>query len=306
MGADRVLLDTPPQFQSIELVDGGPPLDDIDASSLQVVEVLNLVEGNKAEDKEKDKRKKNLDRPTPFIAVAWFMGLGLEQCHRKMRKVLEQTFTRWMKDEAMCALRGWKSFESELKRIQLERWSKSDSGARSSSDTTNVRDFEEDWIKLWSDMKDDMRKGKFDAERIQWCDKPCDKHSHGELLDPYCGRLQARVAWQEVTLFPDPSRIEVIDRSLKGSLVLVDERQNFIIDGAVHPSDFKKFLDCKDECANPICKERDREDRKLIKCTACVFVKYCIQECQNLDWKRHKRYCNIYQKRDKFGSVPRE
>ena len=306
MGVNRVLLDTPPQLQSIELVDGGPPLDDIDASSLQVVEVLNLVEGNKAEGKEKDKRKKNLDRPTPFMAVAWFMGIELEQVHRKMRKVLEQTFTRWMKDEAMCALRGWKSFESELKRIQLERWSKSDSGARSSSDTTNVRDFEEDWIKLWSDMKDDMRKGKFDVERIQWCDKSCDNHSNGELLDPYCGKLQARVAWQEVTLFPDPSRIEVIDRSFKADLVLVDERQNFIKDGAVHPRDFKKFLDCKDICANPICEEQDREDRKLFKCTACLFVKYCSQECQRLDWKRHKRYCSVYQKRDEFGTVPSE
>ena len=110
----------------------------------------------------------------------------------------------------MCALRGWKSFESELKRIQLERWSKSDTGARSSSDTTNVRDFEEDWIKLWSDMKDDMRKGKFDVERIQWCDKSCDNHSDGKLVDPYCGKLQARVAWQEVTLFPDPSHLRRI------------------------------------------------------------------------------------------------
>ena len=38
---------------------------------------------------------------------------------------------------------------------------------------------------------------------------------------------------------------------------------------------------------------RKDEDDKLMRCSACLAVRYCNRECQSKDWKFHKKGCKL-------------
>jgi MYND finger len=40
------------------------------------------------------------------------------------------------------------------------------------------------------------------------------------------------------------------------------------------------------ECV--VCKARPQE---LLKCSACMAVRYCSAECQKAHWKKHRKRC---------------
>jgi len=37
----------------------------------------------------------------------------------------------------------------------------------------------------------------------------------------------------------------------------------------------------------------DEDDKKLMRCAACLAVRYCNRECQSKDWKFHKKGCKL-------------
>ena len=43
------------------------------------------------------------------------------------------------------------------------------------------------------------------------------------------------------------------------------------------------------------------EAKKMKKCSVCQLVRYCSQECQQEDWKKHKKVCKQAGARKKDG-----
>ena len=46
---------------------------------------------------------------------------------------------------------------------------------------------------------------------------------------------------------------------------------------------------CEHRCWGPHC--HASRDTKLLRCRACLAVKYCSADCQRDDWHRHKTHC---------------
>lgn len=43
-----------------------------------------------------------------------------------------------------------------------------------------------------------------------------------------------------------------------------------------------------------VCKRCSLTNTKLFKCTKCLVMLYCSRDHQKIDWKAHKKWCNVF------------
>ena len=69
----------------------------------------------------------------------------------------------------------------------------------------------------------------------------------------------------------------------------------------------KKAEDEKEEVGTPkkramrVCEKCGKEAEKMKKCSVCKLVRYCSEECQLEDWKKHKKKCKLPEPRKGEG-----
>ena len=69
--------------------------------------------------------------------------------------------------------------------------------------------------------------------------------------------------------------------------------------------EYKDVPEMPVQCMRNACGSRGEDDdpRNLNRCGGCSFVYYCSKECQQADWKTHKKLCRAVREKKKVAGV---